>query len=246
MKILVCISYVPDTTTKIQFTGDGKSLQAAGVQFILNPYDEYALAKALELTKDGTDGSVTVIHVGKSETEAVIRKALAAGANDAIRIDAEPTDAYFVASQIASYAASRSFDLILAGNESIDYNGCQVPAMVAELLDLPSVLFAKSLNIENGVATLESEIEGGKEILKSPLPMVVSAIEGMAEARIPNMRGIMSARTKPLEILPPAESAALTQVTGHEIPAPRGQVKLIDAEQTQQLIELLHEEAKVI
>lgn len=246
MKILVCISHVPDTTTKISFTADNTSFNTAGVQFIINPYDEIALTRALELTKDGAEGTVTVLNVGDASTEPTLRKALAIGATDAIRVNAAPREAFYVATQIAQVAQQEKYDLILMGRESIDYNGAQVPEMVAELLNMPSVSIAKKLDIEGTSATLEREIEGGKETVSVPLPLVASASEGMAEPRIPNMRGIMSARTKPLKVVEATDAAELTKVASHETPKPRGAVKLVDAQDVDKLVELLHTEAKVI
>lgn len=245
MKILVCISNVPDTTTKINFSEDNKSFNTSGVQFIINPYDEIALTRALELT-EAQGGTVTVLHVGDASTEPTIRKALAIGASDAVRVNAVPRDAYFVAAQVSAYAKNQGFDLILTGRESIDYNGAQVNAMIGEMMDMPSVSVVKSLQIENGMATLEREIEGGKEVLTCPLPLVASATEGMAEPRIPNMRGIMSARTKPLNVIEPSVVAQLQEILRYEKPASRSQVKLVDAEQVNSLVQMLHQEAKVI
>lgn len=245
MKILVCISNVPDTTTKINFTSDNKSLVTQGVQFIINPYDEMALTRALELTET-SGGSVTVINVGDVSTEPTIRKALAIGATDAIRVNAIPRDAFFVAKQIAEVAKKNNYDLILAGRESIDYNGSQVPAMIGELLNIPSVSICKSLKVEGTTVTVEREIEGGKEILSCPLPIIAGASEGIAEPRIPNMRGIMSARTKPLTVVEPVEVPQHIQVINYDKPKPRGQVNLIPADNVEKLVELLHIEAKVI
>jgi electron transfer flavoprotein beta subunit len=245
MKILVCISNVPDTTTKINFTDDHKSFVTAGVQYIINPYDEIALTRALELT-EAVNGTVSVINVGDASTEPTIRKALAIGAADAVRINAAPRDAYFVAKQIAAYAEGKGFDLILTGRESIDFNGSQVASMIGEFLNIPSISIVKTLTVEGNTATCEREIEGGKEIVSTPLPAVVSATEGMAEPRIPNMRGIMSARTKPLVVNEPVAVPQLQEINGYDKPKPRGQVKLIPSDQVKQLVELLHSEAKVI
>jgi electron transfer flavoprotein beta subunit len=245
MKILVCISNVPDTTTKITFTDNNTQFNTNGVQFILNPYDEIALARAIELT-DGGNGTVTVINVGDVSTEPTIRKALAIGATDAVRINAKPHDAWFVAYQIAQYIKSNPFDLILTGRESIDYNGSKVAAMLAELLDIPSVSIIKKLDIDGNNGTVEREIEGGKEVLTIPLPFVAGTAEGVAEVKIPNMRGIMSARTKSLNVIEPVESKTFSEVTSYETPATRGQVKLISADDAAQLVNLLHEEARVI
>jgi electron transfer flavoprotein beta subunit len=245
MKILVCISNVPDTTTKITFSDDLKSFNPAGVQFIINPYDEIALTRALELTESQA-GTVTVINIGDASTEPTIRKALAIGATDAVRINATPRDAYFVAGQIAAYAKDKGFDLILTGRESIDYNGSQVASMLGEKLDLPAVCIVKSLVIDGTTATLEREIEGGKEVLTCPLPLVASATEGMAEPRIPNMRGIMSARTKPLTVVEPVDIPQLQQIIKFDKPQSRGQVKLVAADEVNKLVDLLHGEAKAI
>lgn len=245
MKILVCISNVPDTTSKINLSDDKKSIVTAGIQFIINPYDEIALTRALELTET-SNGTVTVINVGDASTEPTIRKALAIGATDAVRINAVPRDAYFVANQIGHFAKDKGYDLILTGRESIDYNGAQVAAMIGEILDIPSISIVKKLDINDKSALLEREIEGGKEVINSPLPVVASASEGMAEPRIPNMRGIMSARTKPLQVVEPVEVPVLQKIESFEKPAPRGQVKLVPADDVQQLIDRLHTEARVI
>ena len=245
MKVLVCISNVPDTTTKITFTNDHTEFNTAGVQFIVNPYDEIALSKAIELCEGGK-GTVTVVNVGEVATEPTIRKALAIGADDAVRINATPRDAYFVAFQIAEYAKSVDFDMILCGRESIDYNGSQVAAMVGEFLDIPSVSIIKKLDFDGSVATIEREIEGGKEVLSVSGKFVASCAEGTAEAKIPNMRGIMSARTKPLQVVEAVSVEELGKITKFETPAPRGAVKLVPAESAEDLIGLLHSEAKVI
>jgi len=245
MKILVCISNVPDTTTKITFTDNNTQFNTNGVQFILNPYDEIALSRAIELT-EGSGGSVTVINVGEVNTEPTIRKALAIGATDAVRVNAKPHDAWFVAYQIAQYVKANPFDLILTGRESIDYNGSKVAGMLGELLNLPSVSIIKKLDLEGTQATVEREIEGGKEILTIPLPFVAGTAEGVAEPKIPNMRGIMSARTKPLTVVEPTEVKTSSEIISYETPAPRGQVNLIPADNAAKLIELLHTEAKII
>lgn len=245
MKILVCISNVPDTTTKIAFTNDNATFNSTGVQFIINPYDELALAKAIELSGDGK-GTVTVINVGEPTTESIIRKALATGADDAVRINAFPRDAWFVAHQVANYAKDKNFDLILTGRESIDYNGAQVASMLGELLDIPSVAIAKKIDIQDNTAIVDREIEGGKEVLSISLPCVIGTAEGVAEPKIPNMRGIMSARTKPLEVVEPTDVSNLSTILKFETPAPRGAVTMISADEPGKLIELLHSEARVI
>ena len=245
MNILVCISNVPDTTTKITFTDNNTQFNTNGVQFILNPYDEIALARAIELT-DGGNGTVTVINVGDATTEPTIRKALAIGATEAVRINAKPHDAWFVAYQIAQYVKSKPFDLTLTGRESIDYNGSKVAGMLGELLDIPSVSIIKKLDVEGNKATVEREIEGGKEVLIVPFPFVAGTAEGVAEPKIPNMRGIMSARTKPLTVIEPVEVKTNSEIISYETPAPRGQVTLVGADDAAKLIELLHTEARVI
>jgi electron transfer flavoprotein beta subunit len=245
MKILVCISNVPDTTTKITFTPDNKNFNTAGVQFVINPYDEYALTRAIEL-KETQGGTVTVINVGEADSDANIRKALAIGADEAIRVNAKPADALFVARQIAHYAKEGAYDLILMGKESVDYNGFQVHGMVAELLGLPAIVPAIKLDVEGNIATLEREIEGGKEIVKVNLPLVASCQQPMAEPRIPNMRGIMTARTKPLKVVEPVSAQPGTVYESYSLPEKKSGVKLVDAANAGELIRLLRNEAKVI
>lgn len=245
MKILVCISNVPDTTSKITFTDNNTQFNTTGIQFILNPYDEIALARAIELCEGGK-GTITVINVGEAITEPTIRKALAMGGDDAVRINSAPRDAYFVAYQIAKYAKGKEYDIILTGRESIDYNGSQVAAMIGEFLDIPSVSIIKKLDFDGSEGTLSREIEGGKEVLTVRAPFVASCAEGVAEPKIPNMRGIMSARTKPLIVEEPQEVEQVINTVRFETPAPRGTVKMIPAEETEKLVSLLHAEARVI
>ncbi len=244
MKFLVCISNVPDTTTKIVFA-DNKGLNPAGVQFIINPYDEIALTRALEI-KEALGGTVTVINVGGAGTEPNIRKALAIGADDAIRINAEPTDAFFVAAQIAEVVKKNQYDVILTGRESIDYNGAQVAGMLAEILGMPGVTVATKLDIAGTQATVEREIDGGKEVVSLSLPFVASAQKGMAEPRIPNMRGIMTARTKPLTVLEAVASEMHTASVAYELPPAKQACKMISPDHVSELVDLLHSEAKVI
>ena len=245
MKILVCVSNVPDTTTKVIFTENNTQFNTAGVQFIINPYDELSLTRGLELTEK-LGGTVTVITVGLADTEASIRKALAIGATDAVRINATPTDAYFVAEQIAAYAKDQNFDLIFTGRESIDYNGGQVCGLLAEMLGLPSVNVITSIEIEGTTANVERDIDGGREKLTASLPLVVSAQKELTEPRIPNMRGIMAARTKPLTVVEPISAEATSTSVGFELPASKGSVKLISVEDAGTLIGILHNEAKII
>lgn len=245
MKILVCITHVPDTTSKIAFTNNDTELDKAGLQFVIGPYDDYALARAVEL-KEQLGGTVTALNVGQKDTEPTIRKALAIGADDAIRIDAEPTDAYFVAQQIAEVAKAENYDLIMMGRESSDYNGGQVHGMVGEILGIPSLSPVMKVDIVDGVVKMAREIEGGKEYLEASLPLVLGCQEPIADWKIPNMRGIMGARKKPLKVITPANDETLTTAESYELPAPRTEVKLIDADNASELVSLLKNEAKVI
>lgn len=246
MKILVCISKAPDTTAKISFIEENSKFNEANVQFIVNPYDEfYALVRGLEL-KESIGGTVTTVTVGMADNDPIIRKALAIGADDAVRIDADPADAYFVAKQIAEYAKDKEYDLILCGKETINYNGSQVGGMIAELMGLPIVSSANKLEMNGNTATIERDAHEGIEVLEVNTPFVLTAAKGMAEQRIPNMRGIMAARTKPLNVVPPVEAETLTSVKSFELPPAKAGCKFIEAENAGELINLLHHEAKVI
>jgi electron transfer flavoprotein beta subunit len=243
MKILVCISHVPDTTSKINFVENDTKFDTAGVQFIIGPYDDYALARAIEL-KESLSATVTVLNVGLADTEPTIRKALAIGADDAIRINADPTDSFFVAKQIAANAAG--YDIILMGRESIDFNSGVVHGMVGELLGLPSVSPVMKLEIEGTVAKMAREIEGGKEYLEVNLPFVAGCQEPIAEWKIPNMRGIMSARTKPLNVIEPIAVDSGVSTKTFELPPQKSGVKMIAADNIYELVTLLKNEAKVL
>jgi len=245
MKILVCITHVPDTTSKISFKDNNTKFDSSGVQYIIGPYDDYALARAIEL-KESTGSTVTVLNVGLADTEPTIRKALAIGADDAIRVNAEPVDSFFVAAQIAEAARAGNFDLILMGRESIDYNSGVVHGIVGEMLGIPSVSPVMKLDIDGTKAKLAREIEGGKEFLELSLPFVAGCQEPIAEWKIPNMRGIMSARTKPLKVVEakPVESGVKLQK--FELPPPKGAVKMVSADNTGELVKLLKTEAKVL
>lgn len=248
MKVLVCISHVPDTTSKINFTNDNKEFDKNGVQFVINPYDEFGLTRAVWL-QEKNGATVTVINVGRAETEPTLRKALAIGANDAIRIDADPTDGFYVASQIAAVAKENKYDIIIAGRESIDYNGGQVPGMLAALLNVPFINACMGLEVEGDKVSLIREIDGGKEKISSSMPLVIGGQKGLVEEKdlkIPNMRGIMQARTKPLNVRPAVEADHRTAVGTFEKPAPKSAVKMIDADNVEELVRLLHNEAKVI
>ena len=246
MKLLVCISQTPDTTAKISFSADGAEFNAAGVQFIMNPYDEwYALVRACEL-RETLGGSVVALNVGPAANETTIRKALAIGADEAVRINAEPRSASYVAKQIAEYARAEQFDIIFLGKETIDYNGSEVGALVAEYLDLPYISYASKLDLNGNTALLERDIEGGVEALEVDLPFVVSAAKGMAEQRIPNMLGIMTARTKPLKEVQPVAFDEPVRTIRFSLPPAKAGVKLIEPDNMDELVRLLHEEAKVI
>src|SRR5688572_25188088 len=247
MKILVCISKTPDTTAKIAFTDNNTKFDSRGVQWIINPYDEwYSLVRAIELKEADQSTIIHLVTVGLADTEPIIRKALALGGDEAIRVNAESHDSYFIASQIAEIAKKGSYDLVFTGKETIDYNGSSIGGMVAELLDLPYVSLAIKFTLEGNVATIEREIEGGEETNKVQLPVVVSCQKGMAEQRIPNMKGIMGARSKPLKVVEPAAAESLTQVVSFATPPPKAGVKLIPADNVEELVRLLHEEDRVI
>ena len=246
MKILVCISKAPDTTSKIAFTNNNSAFDENGVQYIVNPYDEwYALVRALEI-KETSGADVTIITVGTAADEAIMRKALAIGADEAVRIDAEPMDAFVVAAEIANYAKTQGFDLVLTGKETINFNGAQLGGMIAEGLNTPYISIASKLDVNGAVLTLDREITGGVEVVEVSLPVVVSCAKGMAEQRIPNMRGIMAARTKPLQVLAPTVTEALTSYVTFASPQAKSSVKLIDPNNMDELVSLLHNEAKVI
>lgn len=245
MKILVCITHVPDTTSKIAFTDNNTKFDKTGVQFIIGPYDDYALARAVEL-KEAAGGSITVLNVGDADSEPTIRKALAIGADDAIRVNAFPSDSYFVAKQIAHFAKEGKYDLIMMGRESIDFNGGVVHSMVGEMLGIPALSPVMKLDIDGNLAKLQREIEGGKESIEVSLPIVAGCQEPIAEWKIPNMRGIMSARTKPLKVEEPVDDTVLSAVKSFEMPPAKGAVKMIDADNVSELIKLLKNEAKVL
>ncbi|MFN8293426.1 MAG: electron transfer flavoprotein subunit beta/FixA family protein [Chitinophagales bacterium] len=247
MKILVPITKVPDTTSKIAFTDNSTKFSNDGVTFIMNPTDEwYALTRAIELKEANAGSEVVVINVGAADNEQIIRKALAIGADRAVRVDAEPTDAFFVASQIAAYAQTEKFDLIVTGKETIDFNSFQVGGMVAELLDLPAVALASKLEVAGNTATVTREIEGGTETVEASLPLVVCASKDLAQARIPNMKGIMAARTKPLQVVPATAVENRTNIVSFALPEKAKQAKMVSPDNVAELVRLLHEEAKVI
>ncbi len=248
MKILVCISNVPDTTTKIKFVNNN-SFDSNGVQWIINPWDELALTRAIELKEAnaGAIENITVIHVGLNTSEPTIRKALAIGADKAVRINAEAKDSYFVAAQIAEYIKKEPFDLILCGIESSDYNGVSVGGMLSELLDYTSVSALSNIDLTNGEIKLKREIDGGHEVVSVAFPFVGIVQKGIAkDARIPNMRGIMMAKSKPLQVVEPEQIENFTEFVSFEYPKSKAACKKIDPENVKELVSLLHNEAKVI
>jgi len=247
MKILVCISKTPDTTAKIAFTDNNTKFTEAGVQWIINPYDEwYSLVRAIELKEADASTVIHLITVGAADAEPIIRKALALGGDEAIRINSQPLESYQVAAQIAEIAKQGAYDIIFTGKETIDYNGGAVGGMLAELLDLPYVANATNFQVNGTTATIKREIEGGEETLESLLPIVVGCQKGVAEARIPNMRGIMAARTKPLKVVEPVQIEALTKFTGFQLPPAKAGVKLVSPDNVDELVRLLHDEARAI
>ena len=247
MKILVCISKTPDTTAKIAFTDNNRKFVAEGVQWILNPYDEwYALVRAIEIKEKDPSTVLHLLMVGGADCDAVIRKALALGGDEAIRVNAEPGESYFVAAQIAAVAKGAGYDLILTGKETIDFNGASVGGMVAAMLDLPFISLAAKLDLSGQTAILVRETEGGEETVEGKLPMVIGCQKGMAEQRIPNMKGIMGARSKPLKVVDAVATESYTELVSFELPPAKKGVKMISADNAEELITLLHDEAKVI
>ena len=250
MKILVCISSVPDTTTKISFSNNNTEFNKEGVQYVINPNDEFGLTKALQLKEKIPGSSVIVIHIGGSSSDPVIRKSLAIGADEAVRVDINPNDSIQVAKEIANYLSSNPVDLIITGKESIDYNGAILPHALGELLKIASVSPCIGLEINGRDATITGIVDGGKEVLTATLPIVIGAQKGLVEEnelRIPNMRGIMQARTKPLSVIPPSENNDLTQSTvSYDTPSQKASCKLIDAGNVEELVTLLQKEAKVL
>jgi len=247
MKILVCVSKTPDTTSKIAFTDGNTKFDEAGVQWIINPYDEwYSLVRAIELKEANPAATIHLVTIGNADAEPIIRKALALGGDEAIRVNTDNSDAYYIAAQIAEVAKQGSYDIIFTGKETIDYNGSSIGGMVAELVDAPYISLATKFDLNGTTATVVREIDGGEESAEVALPVVVSCQKGMAEQRIPNMRGIMAARTKPLKVVEPIAVDALTSIQSFELPPAKAGVKLVAADNVAELVRLLHEEAKAI
>lgn len=245
MKILVCITHVPDTTSKIAFIDDNTKFESTNVQYIIGPYEDYAISKAVDL-KSSNNAHVTVLNVGRSESDPSLRRALAIGADDAIRIDADPIDTFFVASQIASHIKGVTYDLILMGRESIDFNGGIVHSIVGQMLGISAFSPVMQLEINDSKVKMTREIEGGKEYLETNLPLIAGCQEPIAEWKIPNMRGIMTARTKPFEVVEAYESETRSSNKNFELPKEKGGIQLVDPDEVEKLHELLKNEAKVI
>jgi len=246
MKLLVCISKTPETTAKISFKNGDSEFNEEGVQFIMNPYDEwYALVRAIEL-KEAAGGTVTAINVGDASNDVVIRKALAIGADDAVRIDANPRDSFYVANQIANYAKEQNFDIVFLGKETIDFNGSEMGSILSELLDQPYISYASKMDVNGNTATIQRDIEGGEEVVNVDTPFVISAAKGLAEQRIPNMRGIMMAKRKPLNIISAVDVAQNVEIVSYSLPEAKSGVTMVDPENMDELVRLLHEEAKII
>ena len=245
MKILVCISKTPDTTSKIAFGDNNTKFVTDGVQYIINPYDEwYALVRAIELKEADATATIHLVNVGGADSDPIIRKALALGGDEAFRVNTENADSYNIASQIAAVAKNGGYDLVFTGKETIDYNGSSIGGMVAEMLDLPYISHATKFDLAGTTATVVREIDGGEETDKVNLPVVISCQKGMAEQRIPNMKGIMGARTKPLNVVEPVEAESLTSVAAFDLPPAKAGVKLVSADNPEELVRLLNEEAK--
>ncbi len=247
MKILVCISKTPDTTAKIAFTDNNTKFASDGIQWIINPYDEwYALVRAIELKEENPNTIIHLIIVASADSEPIIRKALALGGDEAFRINADSDDSFYIAAQIADISKQNTYDIIFTGKETIDYNGSSVGGMVAELLDMPYISPSTKFILSGNKATITKEIDGGEETDEVMLPVVVSCQKGFAEQRIPNMKGIMGARTKPLKVIEPIIIEALTNVVSFDLPPAKAGVKMVNADSPEELVRLLHEEAKVI
>ena len=245
MKLLVCISKTPDTTSKIAFTEGSTKFDENGVQWIINPYDEwYALVRAIEIKEQDPTATIHLVTVGEADAEPIIRKALALGGDEAIRINIQSNDSFVVASQIAAIAKEGAYDLILTGKETIDYNSACIGSMLSGLLDLPYVSLANQMTLNGNTASVKREIEGGEETCEVTLPAIVSCQKGMAEQRIPNMRGIMAARTKPLKVVEPIAVQATTSIKNYDLPPAKSGVKLVAADNVEELVRLLKEEAK--
>jgi electron transfer flavoprotein beta subunit len=227
MKILVCISHVPDTTSKINFTNNDSQFDTTGVQFVINPNDEYGLTRAIWF-QEQQGATITVVNVGGAETEPTLRKALAIGANDAIRVNANPTDSFFVAKQLAEVIKNGTYDIIIAGKESLDYNGGMVPGMIAGILGYNFLNSCTDLIVDGSNVKAIREIDGGRETVTTTLPIIITA------------------RTKTLTVVEPVEVSINTKAVKFEKPAPKSAVKLVSADNLDELINLLHNEAKVI
>jgi electron transfer flavoprotein beta subunit len=248
MNILVCISRVPDTATRVAIGADKKNIDTKGVKYIVNPYDEFAIEEALQL-KQKNSGSVTALTIGTDEAVDVLRTALAMGADKAILVKGDVTkDSFYIAENIAAIAKELNPDLILLGKQSVDFDSLQMPSMLAEMLELPSISVVSKLDINGNQVVAERDIEGGKEIVETTLPCIISAQKGLNEPRYPKLPDIMKAKSKPIEQKEALESAQRVSVLSMELPAKQRVGKIMtdsDADITE-LVRLLREEAKVI
>ncbi|MFV0237973.1 MAG: electron transfer flavoprotein subunit beta/FixA family protein [Flavobacteriales bacterium] len=246
MKILVCISSVPDTTSKINFTPDGKEFDKNDIQLIINPMDEFSLTRAIQL-QTSASATVTVLGVGDASIEPILRKALAIGANDAIRINGTAIDSNFVAIQISEIVKENAYDLVLTGKESLDYNGGVVPAMIAAHTDYNFINACVGLEIEGTNVTADRDLDGSRENVSFTLPAVVAGQKGIVEEKdlkIPNMRGIMQARSKPLNVIEPLGTKESLTVIGYEKPNAKSTVKMVSPDNLDELVTLLREDAQ--
>ena len=247
MKILVAVSKTPDTTSKIAFKDGNTKFEENGVQWIINPYDEwYALVRAIELREKDASIQLHLITVAGADADPVIRKALALGGDEAIRVNAVSDDSLYIATQIVEVAKQNNYDLIFTGKETISSNSAAIGGMIAELLDMPYISLATKFDLNETTATVTREIEGGEEVAEVSTPLVVSCAKGIAEQRLPNMRGIMAARTKPLKVVEPVAADTFTEIVNYELPPAKAGVKLVSADNIDELVRLLHEEAKAI
>jgi electron transfer flavoprotein beta subunit len=246
MKLLVCISKTPDTTSKIRFDAEGKNFIDEGVQYIINPYDEwYSLVRAIEI-KEKSGGQVDVVHVGNANSDILIRKALAIGADSAYRIDDDPLNSTSVAFQIAEFVKNNPYDIIFVGKETIDHNSSEVGGKLAAYLELPFVSYCNHLEVNGNVAVCSVEIEGGNEIIELNIPFVLSSAKGLAEQRIPNMKGIIDAKKKPLNVLPKTAVENNTELVRFELPPAKSGIKMIDPNHLEELVEVFKNELKII
>ena len=248
MNILVCISCVPDTTSKINFKEGNSSFDSEGVQFVINPNDEFGLTRAIWLQQK-SGAKVTVVTVGDESCDPILRKCLAIGADQALRVNIQAKDGFQVASILSTICKDKNYDLIITGRESIDYNGGMVPGMISAITNINFIDKCIALNISGNSVEAAREIEGGKENISTQLPLIIGGQKGLVEEsdlRIPNMRGIMMARKKELIVIEVSEDPSATHSKSFEKPQPKGEVTLVSSDNIEKLIDLLHNEAKAL